>query len=303
MKRVLIAGGSGLVGRELTGVLQSAGYEVAWLSRTPGMVNGVKCYAWDIKRQVIDEQAIQWANILIHLAGEGIAAKRWTKKRKQEIISSRTASTSLLVQALQRIPNQIHTIVAASAIGFYGNTNGIVREDAPNGTGFLAESVAQWESATKQFAEIGIRCVRLRIGVVLSQHGGAYRELTQTSKLRVLPILGGGKQWYPWIHIHDLVNICLFAIERKIEGIYNAVAPHPVTQKELMHAIGRTKGGLFFYAPAPAFGLRLFLGEMADAVLISQQVSSAKLENAGFRFDFPTVEMAVQQIEHAPPMR
>ncbi len=303
MKRVLIAGGSGLIGKELTTLLQAAGYEVAWLSRSSSKTQAVPCYAWDIEQQTIDERAIAWADILIHLAGEGIAAKRWTKRRKQEIITSRTASTNLLLQAMLRVPNRIQTVIAASAVGYYGNTAHLVQEDAQAGSGFLAESVLQWETSTQLFAQTGARCVTLRIGVVLSRKGGAYRELTQTAGMRILPVLGNGKQVYPWIHIQDVAKIFLFAIEQGISGTFNAVAPNPIHQKKLMQTIGATKGGLYIYAPAPAFGLRLVLGEMADAVLISQHVSSAKLENAGYRFDFPTIEAAVQQIEHAPPKR
>lgn len=303
MKRVLIAGGSGLVGRELSRILLNAGYEVAWLSRKPGMTNSIKKFAWNTESNTIDAEAIAWADVLIHLAGEGIAEKRWTPKRKQLIINSRTQTAKLLQDAIKRIPNHIQTIIAASAVGFYGLAEQGVDENASKGKGFLSESVALWEEATQSFAQTGARCVTFRIGVVLSKEGGAYSELAKTAFMRVLPVLGGGKQIYPWIHLQDVARMFLFAIENDIHGTFNAVAPNPVSQQTLMRTIGQVKGGWHVFPPVPEFALRIAFGEMADAVLISQRVSPHKILSAGFAFQFPDIHSAVHQIENAPPER
>lgn len=297
MDKVLITGGSGLIGRSLTVLLQQRGYEVAWLSRGSKAPNGVKVFNWDVSKGKLDDKALQWANVLVHLAGEGIADKRWTSKRKQKIIESRTKSTQLLVDGMNKNKTEIHTVVAASAIGFYGETNGESgSEDAKTGSGFLSESVSLWESATKAFESTGARLVTVRIGLVLTSEGGALKEIVQTKGLRVLPIMGNGKQIYSWIHIADVIAIMCFAIEHPITGIYNAVAPKPVSQKDLLKAYQKAQNKWFLLFPVPVFGLRLVLGEMSDAVLINQNISAKKITEAGFIFQFPDINKALGDI-------
>ena len=297
MKKVLISGGSGLIGRHLTGILLQNGYEVAWLSRSVKPLKDVKMYKWDVDAGYIDPEAILWADVLVHLAGESIAGKRWTAKRKQEIIESRTKSTELLITAMQQNNHQIGQVVAASAIGFYGETGDLpVDETNASGNGFLSESVRQWENATTKFSALGINLVTLRIGIVLAENGGALKEIVQTKSLRVLPIMGSGKQIYAWIHIQDVGQIMLYSIQQKLTGVYNAVAPHPVSLKSIIQHYKQVSGKWYLQMPVPAFALKLVLGELSAVVLTGQNVSCAKIQSAGYQFSFPDITSALTQI-------
>ncbi|MFI5171652.1 MAG: TIGR01777 family oxidoreductase [Chitinophagales bacterium] len=297
MNKVLITGGSGLIGTAMTKLLTQQGFEVAWLSRASKNSSEAKIFLWNIETNFLDEEAIKWANIIIHLAGENIADKRWTPKRKRKIIESRTCSAQLLIEKIKLFPGNIKTVVAASAIGYYGDRkNEILNENAPAGSGFLSASVAAWENATGEFEKLNVRLVRLRIGVVLSEHGGAFKELMQLSPLRILPKLGKGTQIYSWIHIADVCGIILFAIINNLSGIYNAVAPKPVSQITLVKTIKNISGKFYLIVPAPALALKIYLGELSTAVLISQYVSSDKIQNAGYRFEFERIEGAIKLI-------
>lgn len=298
MQHILISGGSGLLGRALTSALQEKGYQVAWLSRKAGMEGKVRRFGWDVDRSYIDPDAIAWADAIVHLAGEGIADKRWTNKRKQQIIGSRVRAAELLMDAIAKHPGKIKTIVSASAIGFYGKTTKPAVEEQSAGNGFLSESVTLWEQATSKFQTTGARCVTLRIGIVLSRAGGAYAELTKTAGLRILPVVGSGKQIYSWIHIDDLVRMMMFALENNITGTFNAVAPAPVNMHDLMHTIARIKRGFYFLPPVPGILLKLVLGELSDTVILSQEVSGKKMLDAGFLFHFPDIGSAVMQLEN-----
>lgn len=300
MQNILITGGSGLIGTALTSFLQEKGFNVAWLSRGQQQKSSVRVFRWDVAARKIDADAITWADVIIHLAGEGIADKRWTNTRKKQIIDSRTNSTSLLIEAMQRHPHHIKTIIAASAIGFYGETADIpITEQHEAGDGFLSESVGLWEKATKQFNDVGVRLVTLRIGVVLSLKGGALKEILQTRAIRVIPQMGNGKQHYSWIHIDDLLHIFHYVLANPVTGIYNAVSPSPVSQKVLLKAFAMAQDKWYLIMPVPAFVLRLVLGEMSDVVLLNQNVSAAKILNEQFVFGFPKIIPALTDIiEH-----
>ncbi len=296
-ENILITGGSGMIGRELTKLLLEQGYAVGWLSRSSKAVDAVRIFTWDVQTGLIDTAAIAWADVIIHLAGEGIADKRWTRKRKKKIIESRSKSSELLIRTMRSVPNRIKTVIAASAIGWYGDTHGnVADETTPAGTGFLSTSVITWEEATSAFAQLHIRLVRLRIGIVLSNRGGALKELLMTEWFRVLPVLGTGRQTYAWIHIHDVCRMILFAMQHPVEGIFNATAPFPVSQRELMQQIRKVKHRFYFLIPVPAFSLKLYLGEMADAVLTDQNVSSKKIADAGFRFAFEKIDKCMSDL-------
>lgn len=296
MQRILITGGSGLIGHMLTKQLEASGYEVAWLSRSAAK-QPVKVFVWNTEKNEIDPEAIQWADAIVHLAGEGIADKRWTAKRKKQIIDSRVKTTALLRSALMERQHHVKTIVAASAIGWYGNRkHELLDENASAGTGFLSESVMQWEAATQQLELPGIRLVRMRIGIVLSMQGGALKELLMTAPFGILPVMGNGRQIYSWIHIRDVCGMMQFAIENQISGIYNAVAPNPVSEKEMMQKVREVKNRLYLLMPVPAFGLRMFLGEMSDAVLIDQHVSAKKILEAGYTFTYENITSALQDL-------
>ncbi len=307
MATILITGGTGMVGQQLTGVLLSKGYDVIWLSRASGKkeIDGktIRIASWNLKEQTIDATAIQQADHIIHLAGAGVADKRWTAKRKQEILDSRTQSSALLVKALQTIPNKVQSVISASAIGWYGpdednNLGSSFTEDMPAYPDYLGNTCKAWEENIAPVTELGKRLVKLRIGIVLSTTGGALAEFKKPLKGGMAAILGSGKQMISWIHVQDLCNMFLYAIENQsMQGTFNAVAPHPVSNKELTLTLAKQKNGLF-YIPfyVPAFLLKMILGEMSIEVLKSATVSSRKIEEQGFRFEYPTVQQALRDL-------
>jgi uncharacterized protein (TIGR01777 family) len=293
MKNILITGGSGLVGRRITLLLESKGYQVAWLSRT---VQEQTYFLWDVARQELDPQAIAWADAVVHLAGEGVAEKRWTADRKKRILESRTQSTQLLYTAIQQAEKKPNTFISASAIGYYGFNTGtnLMEEKSLPGKDFLAEVVLAWEKEVKKIEALPLRCVILRIGIVLDAQGGALAEML---KPPVAAPLGSGAQWMSWIHIEDLARMFVFALEKTtLQGIYNAVGPHPATNQQLTKEAAAAKGKPYVSIGVPSFTLKLVLGEMAAMVLGGNRVSSQKIQKAGFEFEFPELKKALKDI-------
>src|SRR6187399_2242218 len=243
METVLITGGTGMIGKALTQALTERGFNVIILTRHINNQQKTKdnklSYAiWDVEKQTIDKDAFVKADYIIHLAGASVAEKRWTKKRKQEIVSSRVDSGKLIVDSLKKLPNKVKTVISATAIGWYGpdkNDANKFTEDDPSSNDFLGQTCKQWEIAIEPVSFLGKRLVKIRIGIVLSNEGGAYVEFKKPLKFALATILGNGIQVVSWIHIDDLVRAILFAMENeKMEGVYNAVAPHPVSNKELV---------------------------------------------------------------------
>jgi uncharacterized protein len=310
MATVLITGGTGLIGQALTKELLSKGYEVIILTRNPNKekqtASQVSYVGWNLAAQTIDEKAIQKADYIVHLAGANVAGGRWTEKRKKEIVESRTKSGQLLVNALRKIPNKIKAVITASAIGFYGpdpiipNPKPFVETD-PADNSFLGRTCVQWESAIDPVIESGKRLVKFRTGIVLSNDSGAYAEFKKPLKFGIASVLGTGKQIVSWIHIKDIASLYLYAIENeKIEGVYNAVAPQPVSNKKLIETMAREKAGFSVTAHVPEFVLKTMLGEMSIEVLKSATVSSKKIEEAGYLFMFPSIEAAVKNLTPNP---
>lgn len=297
-RKVLISGGSGLVGRHLTEMLQEKGHEVAWLTRNPKKNHKMKVFGWDISRQEMDEAALQWADAVVHLAGTGVADKRWTKKRKQDIIDSRVDSAALLVEKMRAL-NRPLPVISASGVNYYDMNTGdawIAEEHAP-GNDFLAEVTRKWEDAVQQAASGGSRVVRLRIGAVLTTKGGALPQLTLPVKWWAGAPLGSGNQYMSWIHIDDLCGVFIKALEDpEMEGAYNAVAPHPVTNREMTRAIARVLKKPLWLPNVPGFVLKIMLGEMADMVLKGSRISCKKLESRGFSFRYPELEQALRHL-------
>ncbi|MFT3825226.1 MAG: TIGR01777 family oxidoreductase [Chitinophagaceae bacterium] len=305
MATVLITGGTGLIGSALTELLVSKGYDVIILTRHPKAAAGKVSYAaWDPAKQTIDARAIQQADYIVNLAGAGVADKRWSKRRKKELVDSRVQSGQLIVKALQETPGTVKAVVSAAAIGWYGDdekrkkSKEMFTEEDPAFADFLGDTCKQWEESIEPVGQSGIRLVKYRFGIVLSHKGGAFKEFMKPVRLGFATFFGGGKQFVSWIHIDDACRLILYAIENKsINGVYNAVAPHPASNKTLMTTLATLVKGRFF-TPfyVPAFLLKVALGEMSIEVLKSATVSSEKISNSGFQFSFPTLEAALRDL-------
>ena len=304
MRTVLITGGTGMIGKALTTLFLEKGYKVIVLTRKDKRSRrlNVSFAKWDIEKGMIDASAIQAANIIVHLAGEGVADKRWSVKRKQAIVDSRVQSGNLLLKALNENQHQVNTFIAASAIGWYGPdtakslVDGFVETD-PSDDSYLGNTCQLWEQSTAAIGTMGIRLVTLRIGIVFNKKGGALAEFLKPAKFGLATILGTGKQIVSWIHQKDLCNMICFAAENKsIKGVFNAVAPNPVTNKKLVLTIAKNKYPIYFPSYVPSFLLKIILGEMSIEVLKSSKVSAQKIQAAGFVFDYPTIEEALPDL-------
>jgi uncharacterized protein (TIGR01777 family) len=296
---ILITGGTGLVGTVVTELALQTGYQVSFLSRSTKSIPQVKVFQWDIAQKKIDIQAIEQADYIIHLAGAGVADKRWSDAYKQEILDSRIISTQLLQEAISKSIKKPKAIVAASAVGIYGFDTGdtLMQEDSRQGEGFLAEVTKKWEEELLKFENLGIRTVIMRIGIVLSTKGGALQKMMQPVQFFAGSALGSGKQYMSWIHIRDLARMFLFAIENEqIQGVYNAVGNTPVTNETLTKAIAKIMNKPLFLPNVPEFVLRLMLGEMASMVIGGNRVSNEKIVKAGFQYEFETLEEALKNL-------
>ncbi len=296
MPTTLLAGGSGLIGTRLAELLREQGHTVRLLSRSP---RGEGQFAWDPAAGTLDEAATQDIDYVINLAGAGIADRRWTAARKRELIDSRVQSTRVLAEALKRNGQRPKAWISASAIGYYGNSGEqIMREtDAPVERSFMVECCEQWEQVVDEVAALGIRTVKLRIGVVLAKEGGALAEFVKPLRFGLGAYFGNGKAWYSWIHRDDLCRAFIWALDHpEVSGVYNAVAPHPARIKALVQATARARHRPALIVPAPAFAMRLLFGEMSAVILNSNNISAEKIMQAGFEFQYRTLDSALQAI-------
>ena len=296
MASILVTGGTGLIGKKLCDLLRKKGYKVAILSRN--QQTKPNNYYWNTETHYIDAKAIVEANYIIHLAGEGIADKRWTEERKRILISSRVETANLLYEKVKDLNPNLKGFISASGIGYYGATTSekIYKENDAGGNDFVSDICKVWEKAANQFNKINIRTVIFRTGVVLSKEGGALGKLSQPIKLGVGAALGSGEQYIPWIHIDDLCNMYLEAIENKeIAGVYNAVAPEHITNKSLTKIIANKLKKPLWLPNIPAFVMKLILGEMAVIVLEGSRVSSEKIMVTGFKFNYPNI---IEALDH-----
>ena len=295
MQKVIITGGTGLVGKRLSALLANKGYTVNILCRNPKNANE---YKWNIEKHFLDNKVFKDAIAVIHLAGAGVADKRWSEDRKKEIINSRVETAQLLHQHLAKEQHNIQHFISASAVGFYGDRgNEILTETTSNGKDFLAEVCQLWEKEADTFADLNMAVSKIRIGIVLSKDGGALPKLDFPIKFGIGAYIGNGKQYVPWIHIDDLCQIFISILENKIKpGIYNACSPDIKTNKQMGETIARVLHKPFIPAPAPTFIIKTVLGEMSAILLMSNNCSSKKIQEAGLQFQFPTLVEALKDI-------
>ncbi|MEP7229659.1 MAG: TIGR01777 family oxidoreductase [Ginsengibacter sp.] len=307
MPAVLISGGTGLIGTNLTRHLIEKNYNVIILTRdkNKSSENPKISYAyWDIKKKEIDNGAVEKADHIIHLAGAGVMDKKWTKEYKKQIVESRTESSSLLIKAMQQSLHPVKSFVSASAIGWYGaDAKPLIRKEGfietdPADDSFLGETCVLWEASVAPVEEMGVRLVKLRTGIALSNDGGAYKEFKFPLNFGIAGILGNGKQVVSWIHIDDLCRMYINAMENKeLNDSYNAVAPMPVTNKKLMLYIAETiKKKFFIPIHVPEFVLKIIMGRRSIEILKSATVSSSKIRGAGFTFLYPSIESAIEEL-------
>lgn len=309
MAIILITGGTGLIGTRLSELLLQEGHEVIVLTRKAlpqsKLPKGIRHAKWDIDAKYIDPQVISSADYILHLAGAGVADKRWDKKRKEEIVNSRVAGGLLLVEVLKNNPNKVQAVISASGIGWYGNDTDKSKqlgftEESPADTSFLGETCRLWEESMQGISDLGKRLVIFRFGIVLTNKGGALPEFKKPIKLGIAAILGSGEQNVSWIHIDDLCNMLMMAIKKdSITGVYNAVAPEVVTNKVLTISLAKSMKRFFFIPfQVPVFLLKLAMGEMSIEVLKSAKVNSYKIQGAGFHFRYPTLDEAIKELIH-----
>lgn len=299
MATVLLTGGSGLIGRHLCRCLKEKGYEVTVLSRSRKNSSAISTYIWDIEKMEIEGEAIDNADYIIHLAGENIGEKRWTARRKQQIINSRIKTGQLLFEKVREQHKNLKAFISASAVGYYGaiTSKSIFSENDPPADDFLGETCKKWEQTADRFQESGIRTVKIRTGIVLTKQGGVLSRLLTPVIMGIGSAIGNGKQYMPWIHIEDLCGIYIKAIEDVLmEGAYNAVAPDQKTNEEFTLTIARVCKKPFWFPHIPGFIIRLLLGEMSKMLLKGSRISSDKIQRSGYKFMFPDLESALTDL-------
>lgn len=295
-KTILLAGGTGLIGSRLAEILHEQGYNVRVFSRSP---KGEGQFAWNPAAASLDDTALQGVDIVVNLAGAGIADKRWTADRKRELVDSRVQSARTLRDAFIRTGFRPKAYLSASAIGYYGNSGERVmtETDAPVDSNFLVECSQKWEQAADEVAAVGIRTVKFRIGIVLAKEGGALPEIVKPLRFGIGTYFADGQAWWSWVHLDDVCRMFVWAIEnQQIEGVFNAVAPNPVRGIELVKATAKAMRQPAVFVPAPAFTLQIALGEMSAVVLNSNHISAEKILRTGFEFRYPELEGALEAI-------
>lgn len=298
MKKILISGATGLIGKKLSRKLYERGYKVETLVRSRSKNSDFKSYLWDYEKNYLEEGALDNTYIFIHLAGASIS-NRWTESYKSEIYKSRVDSAQFIYERMRT--GQIHpeAVISASAVGFYGQLTSehIFSEDDAPGEDFLGNVCTDWELKAIQFEDLGSRVVRIRTATVLSEKGGAIEIIKKPIHYNIGSALGNGKQYFPWIHIDDLVNIYFKAVEDvAMNGAYNASAPDFVTNDDLTKQIAKHLGKKIFLPNVPKFLIKTILGEMSDLILEGSRISAKKIENSGFRFRYSNLDSALSDV-------
>lgn len=296
---VVVSGGTGLIGQALSERLAGMRHTVVVLTRNP--LSGSDGFAqWDGSSPGPWMKRIEGADAIVNLAGESIAGSRWTRSQKSRILESRLRATRALNEAIAAAKSKPGILISASAVGYYGNVEeGDVTESFPQGAGFLSEVCARWESESRRAETHGVRVVNPRFGVVLARNGGALPRFLLPFRLYAGGPIGSGRQWFPWVHIADVVESILFALHNaRLSGPLNIAAPQPATMKEFCAALGMTLGRPS-WAPVPAFVLRAALGELSGMILDGQKVVPRKLLDEGFQFRHPRLQEALSSVLRA----
>lgn len=297
-KHILITGATGMIGKKLIDTLRQGGHDIAILSRNKKAISGVQVFLWEVYQHKIDQNCMTGIDTIIHLAGENIASKKWTEKRKQQIIDSRVLSTQLLLQTIKETKANISTFISASAVGYYGDSGDeILTEDGPPGYGFLSDCCLQWEQAVDKGKQLGMRIVKFRTGVILDKNEGALASLAKPISLFAGAALGSGRQWVPWLHLDDMVAMYCNAVENPLlSGTFNACAPFPVTNETLTRAIAKKLHRPVWPFHVPEKILKLILGEMAEVIFISTNTSAEKILATDFKFKYTQLDAALSDI-------
>jgi uncharacterized protein len=293
--RIAITGSSGLIGSALVRSLEADGHTARRIVRSGGGPDTVR---WDVDAGRLDAAALEGLDGVVHLAGEGIAEKRWTDEQKRRIRESRTKGTALLAGALASLTDKPPVLVSGSAIGFYGNRgDDQLTEASAAGTGFLPDVVTEWEAAAEPVGAAGIRVAKIRTGIVLSPEGGALKQLVGLARFGLLGTLGSGRQWMSWISLADEVAAIRFLLDHDVAGPVNLTAPGPVTNAVFTKAIGRVLHRPTIL-PVPSFGPKLLLGaELAQALLLDgQRVLPEVLLDAGYEFTHTDLETTLHEL-------
>jgi uncharacterized protein (TIGR01777 family) len=291
MAKILITGGTGLVGKRLTAMLKERKHEVRILSRNP---KGLNEFKWDVSKSFIDDKALDNIDFIIHLAGAGIADKRWSNERKKVIIDSRVDTANLLFHKIKAQNISLTGFISASGSNYYGaqTSDKIFEEKDDAGTDFLGDVCQKWEAAANQFKELNIPVTILRTGVVLSKKGGALEKM----KTPVISPLGAGQQYMSWIHIDDLCNVYIKAIEEDFRGVYNTVSPEYQTSNSFSKTLAKAIKRPYLSIAVPGFLLKLVFGELAIILLEGSRLSSQKIENKGFVFKYSNLKEALKSL-------
>jgi len=298
--KVLITGATGLIGNELVSLLLQNGVSIHYLTtskkKTENELN-YKGFYWNPEQGIIDENCLMGVDAIIHLAGATIS-KRWTNSYKQEIIESRLLSSAVLFKALKNHPNQVKQIVSASGTAIYPNNDKVIYDENSQeiDNSFLGNVVYKWEESADKFKSLGLKVCKLRTGIVLSNKGGALIEMAKPIKMGIGSPFGTGKQIQSWIHIHDIAALYFFAISNDLEGVYNAVAPIPVSNEKLTMTIATVLKKPLFMPKIPKFMMKLLLGEMHVLLFENRNLSAQKIIDRGFVFKYKTIEKAIENI-------
>ena len=298
--RVLITGATGLIGKEIVKLCHKKNINVNYLTTSKSKISNKANYQgfyWNPDTKEIDIQCFNEVEVIIHLAGATVS-KRWTSEYKKEILSSRLETTQLLVDSLKNNKNQVKQVISASAIGIYPDSlsNYYEETDSEGDATFLSEVVKKWEAAVDAFSALNIRVTKIRIGLVLSNKGGALPALAKPIKFGFGAAFGSGRSWQSWIHIKDLAGLFLYVMTHNLEGAFNAVAPNPVTNQDLTKLCAKVLNKPLWLPNIPKFFMKLVLGDMHTLLFLSQRVSSKKIEEAGFNFKFHHLQPALEAL-------